>query len=41
MPPNAPTGVGLPEQIVLQETEGMGIELPGAAGTGQMFANFG
>ncbi|VDK63638.1 unnamed protein product, partial [Anisakis simplex] len=33
-------GGGLPEQIVLQETEGMGIELSGAP-TGSMFANFG
>uniref|UniRef100_A0A0N5AD15 V-type proton ATPase subunit a n=1 Tax=Syphacia muris TaxID=451379 RepID=A0A0N5AD15_9BILA len=31
---------GLPEQIVLQETEGMGIELSGVP-AGAMFANFG
>ncbi|VDM07307.1 unnamed protein product [Wuchereria bancrofti] len=41
VPPNAPIGTGLPEQIVLQETEGIGIELSGAGVTGQMFANFG
>ncbi|VBB28384.1 unnamed protein product [Acanthocheilonema viteae] len=41
VPPNAPVGSGLPEQIVLQETEGVGIELSGAGVTGQMFANFG
>ncbi|KAM3723969.1 V-type proton ATPasesubunit a [Dirofilaria immitis] len=40
VPPNASIGSGLPEQIVLQETEGIGIELSGAV-TGQMFANFG
>ncbi|VDO43338.1 unnamed protein product, partial [Onchocerca flexuosa] len=39
VPPNASVGSGLPEQIVLQETEGIGIELSGAV-TGQMFANF-
>ena len=38
MPHN--TGGGLPEQIVLQETEGMGIELSGVP-AGAMFANFG
>uniref|UniRef100_A0A915PKI0 V-type proton ATPase subunit a n=1 Tax=Setaria digitata TaxID=48799 RepID=A0A915PKI0_9BILA len=41
VPPNASVGSGLPEQIVLQETEGIGIELSGAGVTGQMFANFG
>uniref|UniRef100_A0A9J2P8T7 V-type proton ATPase subunit a n=1 Tax=Ascaris lumbricoides TaxID=6252 RepID=A0A9J2P8T7_ASCLU len=43
VPPSAvsqPSGGGLPEQIVLQETEGMGIELTGAP-TASMFANFG
>uniref|UniRef100_A0A8R1TZQ3 V-type proton ATPase subunit a n=1 Tax=Onchocerca volvulus TaxID=6282 RepID=A0A8R1TZQ3_ONCVO len=40
VPPNASVGSGLPEQVVLQETEGIGIELSGAV-TGQMFANFG
>ncbi|CAG9538379.1 unnamed protein product [Cercopithifilaria johnstoni] len=40
VPPNASVGGGLPEQIVLQETEGIGIELS-AGVTGQMFANFG
>ncbi|VDK74064.1 unnamed protein product [Litomosoides sigmodontis] len=41
IPPNASLGTGLPEQVVLQETEGVGIELSGAGVTGQMFANFG
>ncbi|VDD95947.1 unnamed protein product, partial [Enterobius vermicularis] len=42
LPSNVPhnTGGGLPEQIVLQETEGMGIELSGVP-AGAMFANFG
>ncbi|VDN21784.1 unnamed protein product [Gongylonema pulchrum] len=42
VPSNAPSGAaGLLEHIGLQETEGMGIELPGTGITGQMFANFG